>query len=233
MLASRSLRKNTERNTSASQSDLEQKAETLTKTQLEVKRLQEELEHLTAKTQLEIAKLKRETGIGRTAEILLDKWVPTLVASILLFTAVPLSNDTFWRSQKSIDIGISTLTKMREAFSKLSLITTQFMQTVERIDILKCKDDPSLDRKGVALECASLRKDRYAVEPQIVGTLSDVDLYFSAPASEKVRQIKSLYNALDRKTPDKAFVTSFGKARAELLDQMRSDIRAKEQALLS
>src|SRR5690349_13356395 len=77
----------------------EQLAATLEKTQLEVKRLREEVDLSLRKYQLEIEKLSREISLKRrVSEIFLDKWAPALMASIILFTAVPLANDKFWRS---------------------------------------------------------------------------------------------------------------------------------------
>ena len=117
-------------------------AATLQKTILEIEKIKKELEINLSKSKLEISKLQREISIGRIPEIFLDKWVPTLVASVLLFTAIPLANDAFWKSQKHIDLEISTINKMRETYSKLALATTQFLQTIDRIDELQCKDDP-------------------------------------------------------------------------------------------
>ena len=123
---------------------------------------------------------------------------------------------------------------MRETYSKLALVTTQFLQTIDRIDELNCKDDPSKDPpdRRRQEECSRLREARYSIEPIIVGLISDVQLYFSGEVDKKVIELKGLYNALDRVIPDKSFVTNFMKARSDLLDAMRIELKGKESRLL-
>jgi hypothetical protein len=189
---------------------------------LEIAKLERELQL----DSLEISKLQRELRIPRLAEIFLDKWVPAIIAAVVLFTAVPLVNWYLWKSQKATEFYILILQKKMETYSDMASLATRFTQVVSLMNTNGCdqnKTSQTATERKAKSWCDDLVIERFQLEPKIVKALRDVKLYFSEPAIGHVDDLANYYNKsvapLDTK-----FVDGFREKYRYLSEEMRHQI---------
>lgn len=186
------------------------------------------------KTLLEIAVLTKQVHSSRFGDAFVDKWIPSIISAIVLFTLVPLANFVLWKSQKSVEIGHIYLTKKIEVYSDVASNATRFTQVLSYLNELydvrdgKLQKDPLLtitnDKEVAKEEIISLEKERRSIEPLLVKTLRDVKVYFSAEASKQVDTIRDLYNN-HKGQMDSEFIKTFGQEYDNLSKIMENEIQ--------
>ncbi len=187
------------------------------------------------KLNLEIEMLRRELNKSRFHEAFIDKWVPSLIAAIVLFALVPLANYVLWKSQKSIEISNLYLSKRMDLYSEVASNSLRFIQLILRLNELydirggKLPKDPfltmALDNKSAELNVIELEKERLRIEPVLIKAMRDIKLYFGPDASSQVDSIRGLYNSYGGKRFDATFVRRYQEEYDKLALILEKEIR--------
>lgn len=198
-------------------------------------RLEPDVENLEQeKKRLEIALLRRDLGKSHFSVAFIDKWMPSIIAAVILFTLVPLANFILWKNQKAIEIYNLHLSKKMDIYSETASNATQFAQMISQLNQLykvrkgELPANPSLtitpDKKRASELILELEKARPTVESRLIKSLRDVKLYFGSDASQQVDVIRNFYNNYEKDFDDK-FVQSFLGQYYKLSEMLESEIR--------